>query len=69
MRSMRAWMLRLGGLFFRRKEEQDFLQQIQSDIDLHTEDGIRAGLTPGEARRAETHGARPHEAPGVRKAD
>ena len=52
MRTMRAWMLRLRGLFFRRRDEQEFLEQIQSDIDLHTEDGIRSGLAPGEARRA-----------------
>ena len=52
MRTVRAWMLRLKGIFFRSKDEQDFLEQIQADIELHTEEGIRAGMNPEEARRA-----------------
>src|SRR5688572_32061285 len=52
VRTVRAWMLRLKGIFFRSKDEQDFLEQIQADIELHTEEGIRAGMNPEEARRA-----------------
>jgi predicted permease len=33
------------------RAEQDFAAELESHIDLHTEDGIRAGLTPEEARR------------------
>src|SRR5436190_9854214 len=51
MRTIRAWVVRLTGILFRRRDEQDFLEQIQSDLELHTEDGIRAGMSAEEARR------------------
>ena len=43
-------MLRLSGLF-RRTSGEDFCAEIDGHVALHTEDGIRAGLTPDEARR------------------
>jgi hypothetical protein len=52
MRTIRGWVLRLTGIFRSRKDEQDFHEQIQADIELHTEDGIRAGMSREDARRA-----------------
>ena len=36
----------------RAKDERDFADQVQADIELQTEDGIRAGMSPEDARRA-----------------
>src|ERR1700677_2876776 len=51
MRTLRAFGLRLLGLFLGRRPEDDFTAEIESHVAMHTEDGIRAGLTPEEARR------------------
>jgi predicted permease len=51
MRQMRALMLRLRGIFRNRATDADFSAELESHVDLHTEEGIRAGLTPHEARR------------------
>ena len=51
MRKTRAWMIRLSGLFGARRAESDFAAEVESHIAMHTEDGMRAGLTREEARR------------------
>jgi len=51
MRQLRAFMLRLRGLFRSHRADDDFAVEVESHVALHTEDGIRAGLTPTEARR------------------
>jgi predicted permease len=51
MRILRAFGLRLLGLFRARRPEDDFTAELESHVALHTDDGIRAGLTPEEARR------------------
>jgi predicted permease len=51
MRKLRAFILRLRGLFRARPSAADFAAELESHVALHTEDGIRAGLTPAEARR------------------
>ena len=50
MRRLRALCMRLFGLVCRRGNE-DFVAELESHLTLHTEDGIRAGLSPAEARR------------------
>ena len=45
MRKLRALTLRLLGLFGVRRND-DIAAELDSHIALHTEDGIRAGLTP-----------------------
>ena len=52
MRQMRAWLVRIGGLFGRSRRDREFAEELKSHLQLHTEDGIRSGLTPAEARRA-----------------
>jgi predicted permease len=49
--TLRALGLRLLGLFRARRPEEDFAAELESHVALHTDDGIRAGLTPEEARR------------------
>jgi predicted permease len=43
--------LRLLGFFRARRPEDDFAAELESHVALHTDDGIRAGLSPEEARR------------------
>ena len=46
---MRGWLTRLGGLVGR--GSGDFEAELASHIEMHIEDGVRAGLSPEEARR------------------
>ena len=50
MRKLRAYALRLAGLFRGRRADADFSAELDSHIALHTDAGIQAGLTPEEAR-------------------
>jgi predicted permease len=51
MRHLRALILRLRGLLRSRRKEADFTAEIESHVALDTDDGIRSGLAPAEARR------------------
>jgi predicted permease len=51
MRTLRAWGARIAGFVRPGAGEREFADELQSHIDLHTDDNIRAGMTPGEARR------------------
>ena len=51
MPKLRAFWIRLSGFFARRRKEGDLDAELESHIEMHTEDGIRAGLTPEDARR------------------
>ncbi len=49
MRTLRRWLVRLGGLFGRR--EAEISEEIRSHIEMHVADNLRAGMTPAKARR------------------
>ncbi|HEX5431575.1 MAG TPA: permease prefix domain 1-containing protein, partial [Bryobacteraceae bacterium] len=49
MRRARAFLLRLAGLF--RRREDDLGQELESHLQLHIDDNLRAGMTPAQARR------------------
>jgi predicted permease len=51
MRRLRAWFFRLGESFGRRQREQDLSAEMESHIQLHIEDNLRAGMSPAQARR------------------
>lgn len=51
MRGMRALCMRIVGALRPRSGERDFASEIEAHLALDTEAGIRAGLTPQEARR------------------
>ncbi len=55
MRCLRAWMVRLAGLFraARRSEEQEqeLAAELESHLQMHIEDNLRAGMTLEQARR------------------
>src|SRR5208282_6259388 len=51
MRYLRAWFIRLGGLFNRKLRDREFSAEMESHLQLHIEDNLLAGMTPAQARR------------------
>ena len=51
MRQLQAWLLRLGGLFRKDQRDAEFSSELQSHLQLHIDENLRAGMSPGEARR------------------
>jgi predicted permease len=51
MRQLRAWLLRLGELFRRDRRDREFTAEMESHLQLHIEDNLRAGMTAAQARR------------------
>jgi predicted permease len=51
VRSIRAWLVRVRHLFGRAQHDLDFSDELTSHFQAHIDDNLRAGMTPGEARR------------------
>ena len=51
MRRLRAWFSKLGELFSKRRREQELSAELDSHVQLHIDDNLRAGMSPAEARR------------------
>src|SRR5689334_11308073 len=51
MRTLRAWLMRISGFIRPGAGDRDFDEELQSNIELHIDDNIRAGMSPDEARR------------------
>ena len=51
MKFVRAWLLRLFGVFASNRSERDLSAELESHLQLHIDDNIKAGMTPQEARR------------------
>ncbi len=51
MRTLRAWLLRFGGLFDKRRSEREIGDEIESYLQFQIDDGQRDGMSPQEARR------------------
>ena len=51
MKAVRAWLMRLFGVFGSRRAERELSAEIESHLQLHIDDNLRAGMTPQEARR------------------
>ena len=49
---LRVFAAKLGGFFGRRKAELDFDDEMRVHLQLLTEQGIRRGMSPEEARAA-----------------
>src|SRR5215203_4129005 len=52
MRTLRAVMLRLAGMFGSKSADRDFDAELNSHLQLHIDDNVRAGMSPEAARRA-----------------
>ncbi|MBV8906286.1 MAG: ABC transporter permease, partial [Acidobacteriia bacterium] len=52
MKSVRALLRRLRGLFAGKRLEREISAELESHLELHIADNLRAGMTPQQARRA-----------------
>ena len=52
MRTLRAWLHRLAGSFSSSRREREFADELQSHLQMHIDDQMRAGMTLEEARRS-----------------
>jgi predicted permease len=52
MSKLRAVFLRLAGLVNRRRRAREFDDELESNLQMHIEDNLRAGMSPDEARYA-----------------
>ena len=48
---LRAWLWRLGGLFGKQRRDRELADEMESHLQMHIEDNVRAGMSPEEARR------------------
>jgi putative ABC transport system permease protein len=51
MRQLRAWLVRLGGFFRRNRRDRELAAEMESHLQMHIEDNLRAGMSAEEARR------------------
>ena len=51
MRFLRAWCARLLGVFATARSERELADEVESHLQLHVDDHVRAGLSVEEARR------------------
>src|SRR5271165_1893579 len=51
MKTLRAWTIRLAGLFGKARLEQEMAEELESHLAMHIADNLRAGMTPEQARR------------------
>lgn len=51
MKRLRAWMRRLAGMFAKKRRERELAAEIDSHLQLHIDDNLRAGMTYEQARR------------------
>src|SRR5271154_2323467 len=51
MRQLRAWFIRFAELFRKPRRERELVAELESHLQLHIEDNLRAGMSAEEARR------------------
>src|SRR5215813_740698 len=51
MRQLRAWLWRFKGLFWKDARERELADELESHLQMHIDDNIRAGMAPQEAKR------------------
>ncbi len=51
MNRLRAWLHRLAGIVPTERQEQEFSAELESHLQLHIDDNLRAGMTSKQARR------------------
>ena len=48
---LRAWLLRCKGLFSKDARERELADELETHLQMHIDDNLRAGMSPQEARR------------------
>src|SRR6266508_5516890 len=51
MKQLRAWAMRLMGLFTQTRRARELADELDSHLQMHIDDNLRAGMTPEHARR------------------
>jgi hypothetical protein len=51
MRRLRSLLLRIAGVFNAARRDRELAAELEGHLQLHVDDGVRAGLTPADARR------------------
>jgi len=51
MGTLRRFLIRLAGLFRKRRQEQDLADELESHFQMHVEDNLRSGMNAEQARR------------------
>ena len=51
MKRLRALVLRFAGLFGGARRERELVEELDSHLQMHIDDNLRAGMTPEQARR------------------
>ena len=51
MKPLRAVLARLTAVFSRRQRERAFADELESHLQMHVDDNLRAGMKPDQARR------------------
>src|SRR4030088_3003320 len=51
MRRARGWLLRLGEMFGKERRERELAAEMESHLQMHIDDNLRAGMSALEARR------------------
>lgn len=51
IRRLRGLLLRLAGLFGKRRSDQELAEELESHVAMHADDNVRSGMDPVEARR------------------
>src|SRR3981189_1082947 len=51
MNRLRGWLLRLGEYFGRELRERELAAEMESHLQLHIDENLRAGMSAEEARR------------------
>src|SRR6516165_8377163 len=46
MRHLRAWLRRLGGMYRKERSDAEMAAELESHVQMHVEENIRAGMTP-----------------------
>jgi hypothetical protein len=52
MRLMRAWLARFAGMLHKEKHDRELAAELESHLQMHVDDNLRAGIEPEEARRS-----------------
>ena len=51
MKTVRAFLHRIAGLFGKERRDREFAEEIETHLQFHIEDNLRSGMSPEQARR------------------